>query len=540
LAYTALYRKFRPVNFDDVRGQDHIVTTLKNQVKDDKIAHAYLFCGTRGTGKTSVAKIMARAVNCENPKDGSPCGECEMCKSILSGSSLNVIEMDAASNNGVDNIREIVEEVTYSPASGKYKVYIIDEVHMLSTGAYNALLKTLEEPPGYVIFILATTEVQKIPVTILSRCQRYDFHRIGVETIEDGIKNILDAENISIDERALRYIAKSGEGSMRDSLSILDRCLAFNTGGELTYDNVINVLGVVDIDIYSRLFNELKNKSLNPALNILSEVVNSGRELNRFISDYVWFLRNLMLIKSAGGEKEIGELEELIDISIENLNEMASLTKDMDLNSILRDISFFSELLSELRLSTQKRILIEMAFIKICNPVMRDDIDGIDKINERIDAIEKNETKLMDKIKSGNFVSTNLNSDPGDLPGDNLESGSDNKQTINPENVPMDIRELVSNWGSVVTNASSTFMKTTLSNAKLSIDFNDVLEIVPADEMSADMISKEDKKSEIAALLKDCAGKDIDFRIVAVKSKDEFENTYIDLKGINFEIETEE
>ena len=216
MSYTALYRKFRPQEFEDVKGQEHIVTTLKNQIKADRIGHAYLFCGTRGTGKTTVAKIFAKAVNCEHPVDGSPCGKCPACQGIAAGTSMNVIEIDAASNNGVDNIRQIREEVSYRPTEGKYKVYIIDEVHMLSAGAFNALLKTLEEPPAYVIFILATTEAHKIPITILSRCQRYDFHRISIDTITDRLAELMRTEQVDVEERALRYVAKAGDGSMRD------------------------------------------------------------------------------------------------------------------------------------------------------------------------------------------------------------------------------------------------------------------------------------------------------------------------------------
>ena len=227
MSYTALYRKFRPTVFEDVKGQEHIVTTLKNQIRSGRTSHAYLFCGTRGTGKTTIAKIFAKAVNCEHPVDGSPCGECAICRSIAAGTSMNVIEIDAASNNGVDSIRQIVEEVNYSPAEGKYKVYIIDEVHMLSIGAFNALLKTLEEPPAYVIFILATTEVHKIPITILSRCQRYDFRRISIDTIADRLKELTQKEQVQIEEKAVRYIAKVADGSMRDALSLLDQCIAF-------------------------------------------------------------------------------------------------------------------------------------------------------------------------------------------------------------------------------------------------------------------------------------------------------------------------
>ena len=244
MSYTALYRKFRPDTFADVKGQDHIVTTLKNQIRANRIGHAYLFTGTRGTGKTSVAKIFAKTVNCEAPTENGPCGECQTCRAIAAGASMNVIEIDAASNNGVDNIREIVDEVSYSPAQGKYKVYIIDEVHMLSIGAFNALLKTLEEPPSYVIFILATTEVHKLPITILSRCQRYDFKRISIDTIASRMQELTAAEQVQVEDRALKYIAKTADGSMRDALSLLDQCIAFHLGMELTYDKVLDVLGL--------------------------------------------------------------------------------------------------------------------------------------------------------------------------------------------------------------------------------------------------------------------------------------------------------
>ena len=249
MSYTALYRKWRPTSFEEVRGQDHIVKTLKNQINSGRIGHAYLFCGTRGTGKTSIAKIFARAVNCEHPVDGSPCGECSMCRQIAEGASLNVVEIDAASNNGVENIRDIREQVQYPPTDGRYRVYIIDEVHMLSIGAFNALLKTLEEPPSYVIFILATTEVHKIPITILSRCQRYDFKRISIDTIAGRLAELTQAEQIDVDDRALRYVARAADGSMRDALSLLDQCVAFHFGEKLNEEGAYTdrVLAVKEV-----------------------------------------------------------------------------------------------------------------------------------------------------------------------------------------------------------------------------------------------------------------------------------------------------
>ena len=316
MSYTALYRKFRPVEFEDVKGQEHIITTLKNQIEANRIGHAYLFCGTRGTGKTTVAKIFAKAVNCEHPVNGSPCGECAMCRSIAAGTSMNVIEIDAASNNGVDNIREIREEVAYRPTEGKYKVYIIDEVHMLSIGAFNALLKTLEEPPEYVIFILATTEVHKIPITILSRCQHYDFKRISIETITDRMRDLMQEEQVEVEEKALRYVAKAADGSMRDALSLLDQCIAFYLGQKLTYDNVLEVLGAVDTDVFSRLLRSVIRRDVPKVLDIVDDLVMQGRELTQLATDFTWYLRNLLLVKTSDN------IEDVLDVSTENMQQL--------------------------------------------------------------------------------------------------------------------------------------------------------------------------------------------------------------------------
>ena len=325
MSYTALYRKFRPDIFGDVKGQDHIVTTLRNQIKADRIGHAYLFTGTRGTGKTTIAKLFAKAVNCENPVDGSPCGCCRSCQTIAAGASVNVIEMDAASNNSVDDIREIVDEVSYSPVEGKYKVYIIDEVHMLSTSAFNALLKTLEEPPSYVIFILATTEVHKIPITILSRCQRYDFRRITIETISNRLRELMDKESVLAEERALKYIAKTADGSMRDALSLLDQCIAFHFGEELTYDKVLNVLGAVDTEVFARLLDLMEARDVSGCISLLEEVVMQGRELTQFVSDITWYLRNLLLAKTSEGN-----IEDVIDVSSDNLARLKASAEPME------------------------------------------------------------------------------------------------------------------------------------------------------------------------------------------------------------------
>ena len=297
MSYQALYRKWRPNEFDEVKGQEHIVTTLKNQIKYERVGHAYLFCGTRGTGKTTIARLLAKAVNCEHPVDGSPCNECASCRTITEGASMNVIEIDGASNNGVDNIRQINSSVQYSPSTGKFLVYIIDEVHMLRKEAFNALLKTLEEPPSYVIFILATTDVHSVPITILSRCQRYDFRRISIETITDRLSELLERENIKAKRDALAYVAKVADGSMRDALSILDQCISFNLGEELTYDRVLETVGAVDVDIYINLLDAIIHDDAVKAINIIDDAVWQGKDLSQFIIEFIGFIRNVLMLK---------------------------------------------------------------------------------------------------------------------------------------------------------------------------------------------------------------------------------------------------
>ncbi len=383
MSYTALYRKWRPSGFGDVKGQDHIVQTLKNQITSGRVGHAYLFCGTRGTGKTSIAKIFAKSVNCEHPVDGSPCNECDACRNISSGSSMNVVEIDAASNNGVENIREIREQVQYPPTEGRYRVYIIDEVHMLSTGAFNALLKTLEEPPSYVIFILATTEVHKIPITVLSRCQRYDFKRITIDTITDRLKELADAEQIQVEDKALRYIAKAADGSMRDALSLLDQCVAFHYGRLLTYDNVLEVLGAVDSGVFSGLLRAVIGKQTTECMKKLEEMVIQGRELGQFVTDFIWYLRNLLVLKTAD------DPENMLEISEDNLKQLREEAEMIDGETLMRYIRIFSELSGQLRYASQKRVLIELALIKLTKPQMEPNLDSVlqrlSELEERMD-----------------------------------------------------------------------------------------------------------------------------------------------------------
>lgn len=525
MSYTAMYRRFRPTRFEEVKGQDAIVTTLKNQIKADRIGHAYLFCGTRGTGKTTIAKLFARSVNCEHPVDGSPCMECAACKAIASGASMNVIEIDAASNNGVDNIREIVDEVSYSPAEGKYKVYIIDEVHMLSTGAFNALLKTLEEPPSYVIFILATTEVNKIPVTILSRCQRYDFKRLTVEQIEGRMREALAeaGEELNIEDKALRYIAKAADGAMRDAWSLLDQCLAFHFGQELTYDKVLDVLGAVDTAVFSGLLRCVLGRDVPGCIGLLEEIVLQGRDLGQFVSDFTWYLRNLLLVKTSGKDSE-----EVVDISSENLARLKEEAQMADTDAIMRYIRNFSELSGRIRYAGQKRVLIEMALIRLCRPEMETNEDAL------LDRIRKLE-QTISKIESGAIAVTAV---PAAAAG--TASVVPEKKPELPRAIPEDVTRIVSNWPGIVGNTSQP-MKSYLKNAKLSLAGDNRLMLVLEDGLASDYFIKEPVNREnLEAVLSDFAGKSVEVEVRAVKSENEFESSYVDLSQvIHMDIEEE-
>ena len=456
MSYTALYRKFRPDSFQDVKGQDAIVRTLKNQIRAQRIGHAYLFCGTRGTGKTTVAKILAKAVNCEHPIDGNPCNECETCKAIAAGNSMNVIEIDAASNNGVDNIREIREEVAYSPTSGKYKVYIIDEVHMLSIGAFNALLKTLEEPPSYVIFILATTEAHKIPITILSRCQRYDFKRIARTTIVDRLRELMDEEQVEVEDKALRYIAKKGDGSMRDALSLLDQCIAFYLGEKLTYEHVLDVLGAVDTDEFSKLLREVLDGDVTQVILHLENMIMQGRDLTQLVNDFTWYLRNLLLLKSSDN------MEDVLDVSAENLEQLkeeAAMVRD---DTLMRYIRIFSELQNQIKYAGSKRVMLEVALIKLCRPQMEQDQLSV---LERVRRLEKQlasgvvvrQQDTGGYTPEGNFDYQNpVNvAAPGGIDPDGTAGSTDPAKL--QQAAPEDLQKIVGMWRTILAQTSGRF-----------------------------------------------------------------------------------
>ncbi|CVI69239.1 DNA polymerase III subunit tau [Clostridiales bacterium CHKCI001] len=489
MAYTALYRKWRPVCFEDVKGQDPIVRTLKNQITSGRIGHAYLFCGTRGTGKTTIAKIFAKAVNCQHPVNGSPCNECAVCRSIASGASMNVVEIDAASNNGVDNIREIRDEVKYSPTEGNYRVYIIDEVHMLSTGAFNALLKTLEEPPSYVIFILATTEVHKIPITVLSRCQRYDFRRINNDVIAAQIEYLLREENVEAEPAAIRYVAKTADGSMRDALSLLEQCISFYYGQKLTYENVLDVLGAVDTGVFSQLLREIIEKDVTGCIHLMDEIVAQGRDLGQFITDFTWYMRNLLLVQTSE------HAQDALDMSAESLRLLKEEAQMMDIDTLMRYIRICSELSSNIRYASSKRVLIELAFIKLMRPAMESDLESL---KERIQDLEA-------RIESGVIaVAQKQTSSRTDR---DLKEPSEPEEVIElTEAEYEDYKQLNTDWNKIIGQQKS-LVRGILRGTRLSYDKSKGLCILFADSFSEKMMNEQDRMDGLKQWLQQTYGK---------------------------------
>ncbi len=391
MAYQALYRRFRPLVFDDVVGQNHITKTLKNQIMNASCAHAYLFCGTRGTGKTSTAKILARAVNCLDPQNGNPCNECKVCKGLLDESILDVIELDGASKNKVENIREIIDDVMFLPSVAKKKVYIIDEVHMVTQQAFNALLKTLEEPPAHVMFILATTELNKVPITVLSRCQQFDFRRITNKDIADRMGEILTSEGITYDDGALSLIAELGDGSMRDSLSVLDKCVGA-IDGHLSYDTVTNVTGIADNDALYDLARAVAEGNTSLALIKIDEIIEKGKEIGLFAERLIKYLRDILMVKITKNP------ETFLNTSEENAKRIEELAKIFSNERLLRSIDLLNDAYAKSRNATFVRTTYEMALVKMCEPDTEDTrLALIDRINVLEDALAGGEFKAVDK-----------------------------------------------------------------------------------------------------------------------------------------------
>lgn len=374
MAYTAIYRRWRPTVFDDVVGQEHVTKTLKNQIMNNSTAHAYLFCGTRGTGKTSTAKILARAVNCLNPKNGNPCNECSVCRGLLDESVLDVTELDGASKNKVENIRDIIDDVMFLPSAARKKVYIIDEVHMVTQQAFNALLKTLEEPPEHVMFILATTELNKVPITVLSRCQQFEFRRITNKDISERMEKILSADGLSAETAALSLIAELGDGSMRDSLSILDKCVGA-ADGKLTYDDVVKIVGIADNEALYSLSKGVAAGNAKAALEQIDEIIEEGKEPGLFAERLVKYLRDVLVVKITGNA------EAFLNTSDENVKKIEELSEQFSKERLIRAIDLLSTASAQARYSGFPRTVYEISLVKMCEPDM-----------------EKTEEALMDRI----------------------------------------------------------------------------------------------------------------------------------------------
>ncbi len=484
MAHQAIYRKWRPMVFDDIVGQGHITQTLKNQIINDKIGHAYLFCGTRGTGKTTCAKVFSRAVNCINPQDGNPCNECEICKGIIDESILDVKEIDAASNNGVDNIREIREDVRYVSTNAKYTVYIIDEVHMLSSGAFNALLKTLEEPPKHVIFILATTEAHKVPQTILSRCQRFDFKRIQPSDIILRMKEIAHGDSLNITDDAFKLLASLADGSMRDGLSILERVVSA-CGNEITAENITSTLGISASESIFKIISAIADGNVNNIIEVIDTLMSDGKDLKVFIDSLIKTFRDMLICKISDSPDDV------LDYTAEDMVKLKSLADKMSFEKLSHSAAALSDTQADTRWVKAPRIIYELALIKLARPefdsspaaltdrlaslenkVANGAVTDTSSLNDRI-------AKLEEKVKNGVTVV----SDTKEMP---LEQKEPQKKTPARLYSPIPLSELTAdnpivktakNWDNIsrTMSKSAGYLRPCLLNRQITIDADGII-----------------------------------------------------------------
>lgn len=492
MSYKALYRRFRPKVFEDVIGQEQVITILKNQIKSSNIAHAYLFTGTRGTGKTSTAKIFARVVNCLDPEDANPCNRCEVCEGILTESIMDVIEIDAASNNGVDNVREIRENVKYPPSKGRYKIYIIDEVHMLSTGAFNALLKTLEEPPSYVIFVLATTEPHKIPATILSRCQRFDFKPVKIKDIMGRLAYICNEIGIEYEEEALRLIAINSDGALRDALSILEQCISFSES-ILTYESIVSILGMVNYEFIFNVVNHIAKKDTSGVLTLINQMVMEGKDIGQLMKDLIGHFRSLLLVKMNV------EVDEILSLPEERQELLRQQGKLFTMNQITSFIYSLSDIEGKLKYSAHPRTLIEIAVVGLCSKEADDSLEGI---IERVKHLER-------IIASGEIKVNHVNR--------NISSSTPSKSSNSLRNTDKKISE-GNPMGAESTQDRKVITNEALDHNNSALDFQGI-------ESSWQQILEElrkEKKAQIQALLKEGTLVKLDKDILIISFKEGF------------------
>ena len=544
MAYTALYRDFRPLKFSEMVGQEHITKTLKNQIIAGRVGHAYLFNGGRGTGKTTSAKILARAVNCLNPEDGEPCNKCEICKEILDGSLTDVVEMDAASNNSVEDVRQIREEVNFLPTKAKYRVYIIDEVHMLSTGAFNALLKTLEEPPEHVKFILATTEPQKLPATILSRCQRFDFKKIPEEDIIKRLRIICKEANINVNESAYKIIAVLSEGHMRDAISILERCSQENSK-DITVDEVKELVGLPRLEYIHKLATGIIEYNAMNCLSVVDEVIKDGKDLYNYLWEVIKYFKDILVYKSTKN------LNLYSDDEIENIKKLAELTDEERLLNIIYGLS---DLESDLKWSSQKTIMFQTGIIKICRKDTLDNVSGIDAkhvekiIDEKIKSAIANLNLSSEKENKGqkpaNFVKESKveTEKSNNNFADNVNKATDNKSSNVLNETNNSNFSLNSTWKKIVDNLKKNGkirLYTALINTKIN-EVNDLIweiefinGLTPFNEKVLEM---PDNRSELTKEIFKATKKEINFRLKKNSAEPKSNRSDINNLGIDIKI----
>lgn len=515
MAYQAIYRRWRPLVFDDVVGQKHITTTLKNQVMNGSCAHAYLFCGTRGTGKTSTAKILARAVNCTNPQNGNPCNECEVCRGLLDESILDVIELDGASKNKVENIREIIDDVMFLPSVAKKKVYIIDEVHMVTQQAFNALLKTLEEPPAHVMFILATTELNKVPITVLSRCQQFDFRRITNSDIAGRMGEILTADGFTFEESALSLIAELGDGSMRDSLSVLDKCVGA-CDNHLTYDTVTAVTGIADTDALYDLALSIAKGDTAAALTKIDEIIEKGKELGLFAERFIKYLRDVLMVKITN------KPEIFLNTSAENVKKIEDLAIEFSTERIVRSIDLLNEAFAQTRAANFIRTTYEMAIVKMCEPDTEDSrLALMDRIKVLEEKIEKGEFKVSTQSKSE--PKKTENSEPVKKAEEKIIEQETKKEDApkEKEEAPSDSGDTFDRWPEIINHIKThggmplyphlINVSAKVINGKLCVVFDEKV------AMSKSIVAKASNIALIKAALFDVTGSDMEVLCVTPK-----------------------
>ncbi len=532
MSYTALYRKLRPSFFSEVIGQEHIVRTLKNQLMSGRISHAYLFCGTRGTGKTSTAKIFAKVINCLSHEDGEPCNACDMCTAANAGISMNIIEIDAASNNGVENIRDIREEVKYPPTEGKYKIYIVDEVHMLSTGAFNALLKTLEEPPEHVIFILATTDPQKIPPTIHSRCQRFDFRRIMTIDMADAMERYMQEEGVSADRDALMYIASISDGAMRDALSILEQCISFYYGETLDIHKVLEIVGSVDSRVFFSLTNALYSFDSKLAIEIINELVVNGRDINQFVTELLRHLRDMLVAIS------VSEGSKALDYGGGTVSKLKAEGEKIGAEILMSYINEFSRLQGQIKYAPNERILLELSCIKLCNPFTE----------EKEQNLYSRLKYLEDTLAEGFINPLKQEHTPLQKPLPKNETKPKETNTVKATVKASDTTEIKERWDRFVAGfceeSNSPVMKNLIKKAKPSMTKGGVL-LIAVNETYLQFLKDDGKEDIIKAALAQSFGEKTPVSFVVLEEYEKDQTSGGALSGfdfsdkIHFNIETE-